>query len=389
MRIGLFINNFFSVQNDKDPGIIARSLATLGYEVTIYCFQTETINPAKTGAPDPNGLEIKTITTAQMRSASFWLAEGKEAVLVYSWLSLRFTPLLKALKSAGSKIVLKLDSDGRLLYPLRPSYLRVKGLTSSGQDMWLYFLRLIQWYIFPKLISRQRLGQLTLANAVIIESPQASQNLKNSLDFWRREDLKAKINFIPNPLSPEIEISDVSCPKTNLLISIARWEDKRKNAAGLIKTLATIDLPDDWEILLIGTGSLKLQTKIKRHNPTLKITTREQVDHQDIFSYLSSAKIFLAPSLADSFNLAALEALGCGCSLAATPLESFQFFASGGQYGTIATDFKTVNLQAAINSEIAKWNQGKYQPMITADYWRQELSAAKVSQTLSNLFVSL
>lgn len=386
MPIGLFINNFFRTQSDKDPGLIAQSLTALGHEVTVYCYETETMDHFDAVY---SGLKIKTITPLEGRSASFWQTEKLEAVLVYSWLSLRFTPLLKALKSAGDKIILKLDSDGRLLYPLRPSYLRVKGLTSSNRDKLIYLARLIQWYIFPKLISRRRLKQLTLADAVIIESPLARENLLGSLNFWKRSDLKEKIRFLPNPLSPKIETSRLDSEKTNLIISIARWADKRKNATGLVKTLLAINLPADWEILLIGSGATGLLTTIKKGKPALKITAQEQVAHKDIFSYLAGAKIFFAPSITDSFNLAATEALGCGCSLAATPLESFRFFAGENQYGTIAADFQTVSLDAALSREIAKWNQGKYQPAATARYWRRELSAAKIGGALSDLFKSL
>jgi len=389
MRIGLFINNFYNVQNDKDPGIIARSLAALGHEVTIYCFKTETINLFRTGSPDSNGLELKIISTAQMRSVSFWSAEKKEIILIYSWLSLRFTPLLKALKSAGVKTVLKLDSDGRLLYPFLPSYLRVAGITSTSYDKLVYALRLIQWYIFPKLISHRRLEQLTIADAVIIESPRARKNLQHSLNFWQREDLKNKIYFIPNPLDAEINTINSLNEKNNLIISIARWDDKRKNAVGLVKTLTTLAVPADWEILLIGGGANKLLTRIIKQKPTLKITTQEQIAHQDIFSYLARAKIFLAPSLADSFNLAALEALGCGCSLAATPLESFEFFIGGGKYGTLAADSDPKNIGAALLTEIDKWQQKKYQPEIIAHYWREELGATRIGQTISDLFKSL
>ena len=123
MNIGIFIDNFLEAQRYKDPGVIAESLFNLGHQITIYCLNT---NSKKL-----NEIIIKKISKKESEDASFWKKENINQVILYSWLSLRFSFLIKALKSANKKIILKLDSDGHLIYPLKPTYLRTFGRDNS------------------------------------------------------------------------------------------------------------------------------------------------------------------------------------------------------------------------------------------------------------------
>ena len=192
MKIGIFIDNFFEAQRYKDPGVIAESLFNLGHQVTIYCLNT---NSEKL-----NEIIIKKISKKESENTLFWKEEKIDQVILYSWLSLRFSSLIKALKSANKKIILKLDSDGHLIHPLKPTYLRTFGRDNSLKQLIIHIIRSLQWSIFSKLNSRKRINQLSLSDAAIIESPLALINLKNSLEKWQREDLANKLFFIPDPV---------------------------------------------------------------------------------------------------------------------------------------------------------------------------------------------
>lgn len=373
MTIGLIITQFRTTEKSKDPGIIAASLVKLGHEVILYCLATDISHFS--------GVTVKTISRNELNSHVFWAAEKPTAFLIYSWLSLRYSRLIKILKEKNKIIILKLDSDGHLIYPLKPSYLRVWGLDSSLKAKFSHLLRLGQWFLFPKIISRRKIVQIARADAVIIESPLASENLKKSLASWHQENLNKKIFFIPNPL-PLIP-QNLNAPRENLIISVGRWHDKRKNAAGIIKTFSVLKNPG-WKILLIGRGSSELKNSISKNNPNLEIRTQEFIAPEIIGEYYQQGKIFFAPSVADSFNLAAASALSYGLSLAATPLESFQYFAANGRYGTASED-----LIQALETEINKWGNNSRNPQEISAYWQSQLNPDKIGQEIEKLIKSL
>lgn len=373
MRLGIIIEQFSLVEKAKDPGLLAESLASLGNEVTVYCLKTD--------VPAPENFRLQKISRHQRDSVAFWSQEKAETLLIYSWLSLRYGRLIRALKKNQKKIILKLDSDGRLFAPFRPSYLRVFGLTASWQSKLKHIARLGQWAFFSRLISRKRLGQIEQADAVIIESPLARDNLVASLAYCQRSDLALKIACLPNPVKVSALEQPVS--RENRIISVGRWRDRRKNGAGLIRTLSA--LQTDWQILLIGSGSAQLKTLIKKNNPELKIESRENIPHEELASLYRRSRVFFAPSLADSFNLSAAEALANGCSIAATPLESFQYFTLGGRFGTIAKSPEAEDLLQAIKAEISRWENKTYDPEAIAGFWRAELNPGRISQEIIEL----
>jgi hypothetical protein len=384
MKIGIFIDNFFTTQTYKDPGVIAASLVKLGHQVTIYCWHTD-LTSFQT-------IKVKPIRPVDSNSPAFWQAEDSDYIILYSWLSLRFSPLIKAVRAADKKIILKLDSDGQLIYPLQPTYLRTFGRGNSLRQWLTHLARLVQWSLLAKLSSRQRLEQLADSSAVIIESPAALANLTYSINFWQRPELNHKLAFIPDPvnydaLSTSNDQTRLS-HKENIIVCNGRWDDKQKNRPALLKVLSQLDLTD-WRLLILGTNSTQLQQYLRRRQPRLTITAHDHLPHAEMKNYLQISKIFFAPSWHESFNLSAAEALCSGCSLAGTPLESFTYFSADGHYGTLASDFGVISLKAALQTEMAKWQNQYYDPQATAMYWSQQLSPHTIGLAIANLLKNL
>ncbi|MFA5023521.1 MAG: glycosyltransferase [Patescibacteria group bacterium] len=381
MKIGIFIDNFFEPQKYKDPGVIAESLVNLGHQITIYCFNTNSL--------EFNGIAIKKVSNRISQSIPFWEQEKIDYLILYSWLSLRFSNLIKALKSANKKIILKLDSDGHLISPLKPTYLRTIGRSNAPKQLIIHALRFLQWSVFASLNSKKRLNQLLMSDAAIIESPPALINLKYSCEFWGQEKLGKKIIFIPDPVSFDI-VNDSNIPsqRENIIICNGRWGDKQKNKSGLISVLSSVDL-SGWKLIIIGPGAKKIKAILLKKKKDIKIEAIEKIDHHLISGYLKKSKIFFAPSNHESFNLAAAEALCCGCSLAGTPLESFFYFTNNNLYGSLSKNFNVFEIAKALKNEMDKWNQGKYQPQETSNYWREQLSPKNISNKINDLLKKL
>lgn len=374
MKVGIFIDNFFEAQRYKDPGVIACSLRDLENKVIIYAFNSDIENF--------DGLEIKTISKKESENSEFWKNEDAELIIVYSWLSLRFSKLIKSLKSANKKIILKLDSDGHLISPLKPSYLRIFGKNNSPYQIFIFLLRLIQWGCLFKIIDQKKIKQLYLCNAAIIESPKALANLEKSLNFQKHEKLISKINFIADPVNDSIINSiGTNFPKENIIICIGRWDDKQKNKSGLIKVFEKIDL-NNWKLIIIGRGAVNIKNKLGKK---ITINAFESLPHDLVGNFLNKSKIFFAPSNYESFNLAAAESLCQGCSLAGTPLESFYYFIDNGCFGTLANNFTTPEIISALDNEIKKWNNNEYDPKEISTYWRNQLSPQKIGNEINLL----
>lgn len=376
MKVGIFLTNFDDIAINKDPGQIATGLINNGINLTILANNFSSQISKK--------FKIQQINKQQYNKISYWKNSKIEVIIIYSWLSLRYMHMIKAAKLAGLKIILKLDSDGYLIYPLTPSYLKVFGLNKKIFSKIIHILRVAQWKFLAKTFSRYRIKQIELCNAAIIETPIAKKNIDYSLSYWNKNNLIKKIVVIPNPINGwPLNINT----KKNTITCIGRWDDTRKNAKTLIKVLTK--LQTNWSVNLIGYGSLHIAKKIKKNNPKLILSTDEQLDHEKIFNKLSETKIFFAPSVSESFNLAAAEALCCGCSLVGGPLPSFQYFYNNNKTGSLSVNFTPESLLETLKIDLKKWDKNIYQPKQIAAYWQNELNLKKISQQIIELIKSL
>lgn len=378
MKIGIFIDNFYQTQAEKDPGIIGTFLAKK-YEVAFYCFNTD--------LRDFENVPVKKISQEQAEDSLFWKEENNDYIIFYSWLSLKFSRIIKALNKNNSGLILKMDSDGHLIFPLRPTYLRTGLDNYSFKSLLLFIFRRIQWFILPRLISEKKIAQIKNCDAIMIESPQALANLQESLKYWGLEAYNTRIFFVPNPikLPDEPRINK----KENTVISVGRWYDKRKNGAGIVKILSQLNDFPDWNFVLIGNGSARLKDKIGKKNKHISLVAFESLPHNELLSIFEKAKICLAPSICESFGIAAAEALGCGCSLVATPLESFDYLSNKSQFGTLAKNFSPDEIRRALVNDIKKWQHQAYNPADISHYIKTNLNPEAVGAEIEKVMETI
>lgn len=377
MKIGIFIDNFFEAQKYKDPGVIAESLFNLGHQVTIYCFNT---NSEKL-----NTIVIKKINKINSIDYLFWKEEKIDAVLLYSWLSLKFSKIIEAISKNNIRLILKLDSDGHLIYPLIPRYLTHGPRNNSLKSLSLYVLRLIEWKLFPHLISKKRINQIKLAYALIIESPKAAENLSHSLNYYKKKELAKKINIIPNPIA--IDHKDNKFKKKNIIISVGRWNDKQKNGEALEIIIKRFNR-SNWEFLLFGEGSDDIKNRIKKHNPTINIYSKDHISHDEILKKMSKSKILFAPSIYEGYSISASEAVCNGCSIAGTPIESFFCLTENEKFGSLSKNFSIESIEKSLYREIREWDEGRRLPTIISEISKKKLNPKRIAKKINHLIFS-
>jgi glycosyltransferase involved in cell wall biosynthesis len=387
MKISVLFGDYCPFHESKDPGQIPLGLMDSGVETDLITITKPVLKDYK-----PSFSVIQK-SKEELLSDNFWNSLNSDVVIVY-YLWLRYpSMLLKKIKLSGKKIILKLDNDGRIAYPLQRHDHRVPlrerlSITNLVSEAF--------WLISPESIKRRKhkayaeefIRQVALSTAVIIESPAALANLNYFLDAWDRSDLAQKIVFIPNPVTPDFLEGQVG-EKENLAIAHGRWDDYQVKNTAVMVTSAVEFLKQrpDWRFNVFGHGTELVKKYLEPAPPEVKrrFAVSEFVPHEEVKGKLASAKLLFIPSRWESFSLAAAEAVCSGCSVVGTPAEALQYLSNGGASGTIAADFKRKAISAALVEDAAKWDRGSYDPEKIAAYWRPKLDRKAIAKSILDL----
>jgi hypothetical protein len=111
--------------------------------------------------------------------------------------------------------------------------------------------------------------------------------------------------------------------------------------------------------------------------------------HREVGAICQRSKIFLMTSRTESFNIAAAEALCCGCSVVG-PVEiaSVPFFA-GEASGTVACRQRRSHFLDALGAEVQAWEAGMRNPGRIAQTWLAAVGSAAVAKKTLECLASL
>ena len=320
--------------------------------------------------------------TKDLHSPDFWSRVGADVVILVSRLSKNYLPIINAIRKSGSRILIKADSDGTLGYPLVPNYLRALRVFPNP---FLWVARNIKWRFLSKKIVQYKIKQIDICEGLIIESPQALENIKHILRYFSREDLCKKVSFVPDPVAPDI-FSELPLNKKQQIVAIGRWEDSTvKNTDNMIKSLILFLTENtSYRAVIIGSGKELLLSRLKKvpQNIKIRIDIPGTLPHQEVATTLLSSRIVLMPSNLESFGLAAAEGLCAGCSVVVTPIESLIYFSDTGCSGTVAKGFSMKAILDALTQDALKWEAGQYDPNAIAKRWRDELNRKHVANKI-------
>jgi glycosyltransferase involved in cell wall biosynthesis len=173
----------------------------------------------------------------------------------------------------------------------------------------------------------------------------------------------AKVRVIPYPLAHAVEPIDVSRSwddRERCILFVGRVHPEK----GLELLLAAFRLlvrsgMHDWRLLIVGPWEARLGGGGQGFYETLFRNSQDVADKVDwvgpIFDsnalslYYKKASLFVYPSLAErgeSFGLAPLEAMACGCPALVSALECFKDFVQDGRSGFIFDHRSTTPVQA-------------------------------------------
>jgi glycosyltransferase involved in cell wall biosynthesis len=389
MKISVFFDVYCPFHENKDPGQIPLGLMENGVNTgVITVTKKELSNYAPKFLLTQNALQ-------EFYNEEIWSKNDSDTILAYPFQGAFYSPLIEKMKLGGKKVILKLDSDGRIAYPLQRNCLRVplnERLTISNlvSEIW--------WRLPFKSLKRNRhakvaaetIKQMELSNGVIIESPDALSNLNFFLTAWGRGDLIKKTRFIPNPVRPEFIEAELG-KKENIVVSYGRWDDfKQKNTRVMAETVVEfLKARRDYRFIIFGAGTTEVKNLLQDapENVKERIEILGFVEHEKIRGLLANAKVFFVPSRWESFSISSGEALCMGCSIVGTPVESLRYLSMQGFCGTVASTFDKDAILAALLQDAVMWDRGNYEPEKIASFWRPKLDRKAVAKKIENMAV--
>lgn len=341
----------------RDTGLISRTLQSMGIE-------SKCIMPLPYHDSDQREGIIRT-EYKNLRSVSWWKSLGIDAVILYSWGAPKYIPIARAIKKAGVKLMIHMDTSGDF----------------EGWR-WPHMNRLSKIYRYLKIQIQDCLRSLHLKYADIITAgAPVLTHISNRRYFGKW--IEERGFPMSNPISPHCKYNGAK--KLDIILCIGRWNDKtQKRPEMMMDTLSHYYQKGGQAITKIyGT----ITDDIRQWHSTLsekiaqKIHLIGYVNNAELIGEYSSAKIILCPSRHEGSHIVSAEALCCGCSVVVSnlpaPLRTVHWYTTKNS-GTISQKDTSESLAEAIIDELNAWAQGKRNAEDIAKAWHPYFHADKV-----------
>lgn len=341
----------------RDTGLICMNLRRLGAE-------SKAIMPLPFHEDDIRE-DIIRVPMEALKSVDWWRSLHLDGLVLYSWGAPRYTAIAKAIKKAGIKLVIHLDTNGDFFLDAAP---RRRSI----------FTRLKESITHP-LIDILRARHLGYADVITCAAPVGDAILQKP--FYG--GLKGKFFPFACPVAPTMAYD--GRPKDDRIIAIGRWDDVyQKRPEMLMQTLACL-----YERGCTAATSIygKLTDDLRAWHATLPPETQAKihlaglVPNHELYSVYNSAKVLLCPSLYEGSHNVSAEMLCCGGSVvsACQPilLRDVVWYTTKDS-GTVAKEDTPESLADAILDELQQWEQGHRDPAAIAAAWQPFFHADKV-----------
>ena len=365
----------------RDSGLVTEGLRRIGVDSRLVILQTPKM---------PDDERFLAASREQFLDSGFWKSLALDGVVLQGGADVGIDPVSAAIKESGTKLLLRLDTDG-VVAPQVDPYLYCYNLW-----WWLAFHhRHPAWMLalgkaglktlFPNKLGPGRvIRRLLLGDFLLAESRIAAARLKRLLRIHGAAGAAERVVYLPIPVAPEWNYPK-STPKENILIAVARWNDAQKDAPKLMATLGSVLKHNgEYRAVVIGNGDGLLKSLVSNHakgcEDRIELTGR--LDHTEIPKYEQRAKIFICSSRSESMNISSAEALCCGCSVVGpAEIASMHEYVAASS-GTLAWTRRTEDFSDAVEAEILAWRQGQRDPVAISAHYCGLLSPEAIAQKI-------
>ncbi len=345
----------------RDTGLICMNLRKLGAE-------SMAIMPLPFHEDDIRE-DIIRVPMEQLKSVDWWRSLNLDGVVLYSWGAPRYTAIARAIKKAGIKLVIHLDTNGDFFLDAAP---RKRSLATRLKEA-----------VTHPLIDILRARHLEYADVITCAGPVGESILQKP--FYG--SLKGKFFPFACPVSPSMAYD--GRPKEDKIIAIGRWDDVyQKRPELLMQTLSALyasGCTAATDIYGNITEGMRVWHAALPQDVQAKISLVGLVPNHMLYGVYNSAKVLVCPSLYEGSHNVSAEMLCCGGSVvsACQPilLRDVVWYTTRNS-GTVAKEDTPESLAAAILEELQQWEQGLRSPAAIAAAWQPLFHADKVMAKL-------
>ena len=367
----------------RDMGLIVSGLRSLGVDARLVAF----------GRRENHAADLPLILGSRedFEDPDWWQKLHPSAIILNTWSSPRYDRIRKAALSATPRVIEKLDSDGVRapeIWPWKFALSAFGGCLDSGKA-WqkalapLLALLRLSLLAFPSLLYRKM--ALTMAQIPVhaVESPLAVARTQRFLRRFLHPI--PKVVFIPHPVAEGYMQADAETGRENRIVSVGRWHAFQKNFPLLLATLQKfLAIHPHWSADIIG--ELPKGWNAARHFADADIRARirfhGRLPHREISSLYQKSKIFFMSSRYESFNIAAAEALCCGCSVVGSgEIASVSYFTSTDSGTTVCRQTSNHFLDA-LCAEATEWESGARNAEEISRKWISRVGSKAVAQQI-------
>lgn len=382
MKILSFIPLKYSASGafwERDLGLVTLGLRALGKDAWFV---------ALPGDPPEKGKPLLTPTLAQASDSDWWKCQRPDAVIINTWGVPRYERIRHAVCSLGCPVIEKLDTDGVKSPRIYPTHSLRRSLVDYDRRHYLpaglraQLYGLAKFFIslaLPSTLDQRIIRCMKRVPMFAAETPLGAERVRRFFRIYAVSPAPAVV-AIPHPVQTDYMIWPTQDPKQNRVVAVGRWHDAVKGWSLLQKVSADfLTLNPTWSVTVAGPGSTELgRSMVNRFSG--RFHGAGSLPHQELAKLYCASKIYLLCSHSETFNIAAAEALCCGCSFVGpTQIASAAYFA-GMSSGTVSHLRSQAHMLDALRTEALEWDEGRRDPDSFATAWQREVGYLSVAQ---------
>jgi len=186
---------------------------------------------------------------------------------------------------------------------------------------------------------------------------------KKLIEKLKSEGYKSKLVHVQWGVNPKIfhpQVKPIKKDKDKFLFLFAGSIGKRKGVEYLIKAFKKVSQNrKNIELWLIGNGAYSTVEYFKELAQGVNIKFIDEVLPNDIPKYLTSADVFIAPSLGEPFGLLNLEAMACGKPVISSRAGGVVDFFKDGEIGFLVEPANVDEIKEAMEKFLDNPNLAK------------------------------
>ncbi len=363
----------------RDSGLLCRSFQSIGVE-------SKVVMPRQREDKEDLNKDVVRGTMEELYSAAWWSSLGIDAVAIVTWGHAEDTPVIRAAKISGLKVILITDDGEGGQIPI------LNLLKFTWQKLYhLSFLRraietiakfpiLYIWFTWKK---RGRYPQFRFADMITCWTSRVANNVRKGLKCTNNDKPKFLLGY-PSSIDANRSFIDKDPSLPPSIIAVARWDAiKHKRPHFLMDVCRVLLEKDPCVIIHIYGKMIPLMHQVFDSLPTLqknRLILHGVCDHSEILSCMRQSEVAICPSAADCGPVPMAEALCQGCSVVGGGNVA-EWSAKTG-YGTRVHSDTPVSFSEAVIKEIEKWNLGTYNRQENALFWREYYSVSRFAEKI-------